>query len=153
MLFREYAPKPMVRLIAVAAVALAVATSAQAMSPAPLHRPDATRKSAHAAPTKYESLVSACLAPPMSAEESPAGVWHGMVAFAVSTMGRGDFCREPQRFASVPPFRAQAGHSAWASIHSGRSASLRRNSGRQWPRVLLRRVQHEPRRELRRLGG
>ena len=30
----------MIRLIAVAAFALAVATSAQAMSPAPLHQPD-----------------------------------------------------------------------------------------------------------------
>ena len=30
----------MIRLIAVVAVALAVATSAQAMSPAPLHQPD-----------------------------------------------------------------------------------------------------------------
>ncbi len=40
MLFREYAQKPTVRLIAVAAIALAVATSAQAMSPAPLHQPD-----------------------------------------------------------------------------------------------------------------
>ena len=40
MLFREYAQKPTARLIAVAAVALAVATSAQAMSPAPLHQPD-----------------------------------------------------------------------------------------------------------------
>ena len=40
MLFREYAPKPMVRLIAVAAIALAVATSAQAMSPAPRHQAD-----------------------------------------------------------------------------------------------------------------
>ena len=40
MLFREYAQKPTVRSIAVAAIALAVATSAQAMSPAPLHQPD-----------------------------------------------------------------------------------------------------------------
>ena len=40
MLFREYAQKPTARLIAVAAIALAVATSAQAMSPAPLHQPD-----------------------------------------------------------------------------------------------------------------
>ena len=40
MLFREYAPRPMVRLIAVAAIALAVATSAQATPLAPLHQPD-----------------------------------------------------------------------------------------------------------------
>ena len=40
MLFREYARKPMVRLVAVAAIALAAATSAQAMSPVPLHQAD-----------------------------------------------------------------------------------------------------------------
>ena len=40
MLFREYAQKPTVRLIAVAAIALAVATSAQATSPVPLHQAD-----------------------------------------------------------------------------------------------------------------
>ena len=40
MLFREYARKPMGRLVAVAAIALAAATSAQAMSPVPLHQPD-----------------------------------------------------------------------------------------------------------------
>ena len=40
MLFREYARKPMRRLVAVAAIALAAATSAQAMSPVPLHQAD-----------------------------------------------------------------------------------------------------------------
>jgi hypothetical protein len=40
MLFREYAGKPVVRLIAVTAIALATATSAEAMSPAPLHQAD-----------------------------------------------------------------------------------------------------------------
>ena len=40
MLFREYARKPMVRLVAVAAIALAAATSALAMSPVPLHQAD-----------------------------------------------------------------------------------------------------------------
>ena len=40
MLFREYARKPMVRLVTVAAIALAAATSAQAMSPVPLHQAD-----------------------------------------------------------------------------------------------------------------
>ena len=39
MLFREYARKPMVRLVTVA-IALAAATSAQAMSPVPLHQAD-----------------------------------------------------------------------------------------------------------------
>jgi hypothetical protein len=36
----------MIRLIAVAAFALAIATSAQAMSPAPLHQPDGMVKQA-----------------------------------------------------------------------------------------------------------
>ena len=40
MLFREYAQKPTVRLIAVTAIALAAATSAEAMSPVPLHQAD-----------------------------------------------------------------------------------------------------------------
>ena len=40
MLFREYARKPMGRLVAFAAIALAAATSAQAMSPVPLHQAD-----------------------------------------------------------------------------------------------------------------
>ena len=40
MLFREYAGKPVVRLIAVTAIALATATSTEAMSPAPLHQAD-----------------------------------------------------------------------------------------------------------------
>ena len=40
MLFREYARKPMGRLVAVAAIALAAATSALAMSPVPLHQAD-----------------------------------------------------------------------------------------------------------------
>ena len=40
MLFREYARKPMVRLVAVAAIALVSATLAQAMSPVPLHQVD-----------------------------------------------------------------------------------------------------------------
>jgi hypothetical protein len=36
----HYGRKTMIRLIAIAAFALAVATSAEAMSPAPLHQPD-----------------------------------------------------------------------------------------------------------------
>ena len=40
MLFREYARKPMVRLTAVTAIALALATSTEAMSPVPLHQAD-----------------------------------------------------------------------------------------------------------------
>ena len=91
MLFREYAQKPTVRLIAVAAIALAAATSAEAMSPVPLHQADGMITQVRTCgPNQYESLVSACLAPPMSGEVSRAGVWHGMAAFVVSTMGRGD---------------------------------------------------------------
>ena len=40
MLFQEYTRKPMVRLTAVTAIALAAATSAQAMSLVPLHQVD-----------------------------------------------------------------------------------------------------------------
>ena len=61
MLFREYARKPMVRLVAVAAIALAAATSAQAMSPVPLHQADSIKlKSAIAAPASYKAVVNAC---------------------------------------------------------------------------------------------
>ena len=60
MLFREYARKPMGRLVAVAAIALAAATSAQAMSPVPLYQADSMiSKSAIAAPVRYKAVVNA----------------------------------------------------------------------------------------------
>ena len=51
----------MIRFITVI-FALAVATSAQAISPAPLHQPDGMIKQVrfHAAPVRYELRVSAC---------------------------------------------------------------------------------------------
>jgi hypothetical protein len=84
----------MIRLIAVA-FALAVATSAEAMSPAPLHEPDAmitqVRKARPARncwiPTRYELMVSASLMPPLSPQPSTR-VLNGMKACALSTMGR-----------------------------------------------------------------
>ena len=63
----------MIRLLISVAFALAVATSAEAMSPAPLHEPDTmiTQIPTSAQPTnratfpiRYESMVSACCAPP-----------------------------------------------------------------------------------------
>ncbi len=70
-----------------------VATSAEAMSPAPLHQPDGmitqirkARRSAHArTPTKYELMVSVSTAPHMSPDDTRD---RGMKAFAMSMMGR-----------------------------------------------------------------
>ena len=85
----------MIRLLISVAIALAVATSAEAMSPAPLHEPDAMitqiRKARQArqcrTPTRYESMVSARIAPHMSPDPNTC-VWNGMKACALSTMGR-----------------------------------------------------------------
>ena len=84
----------MIRLLISVALALAVATSAEAMSPAPLHEPDAMiTKFAKPAnpragiPIRYESMVSAWIMPAMSPEPNTC-VFHGMKAFALSTMGR-----------------------------------------------------------------
>ena len=85
----------MTRLIAVV-FALVVATSAQAMSPAPLYQPDgmieqvrqARQAPKHATtPMRYELMVSASFGPVMSPEPSRP-VWRRMKAFALSTMGR-----------------------------------------------------------------
>ena len=94
----------MIRLMVSVAFAFAVATSAEAMSPAPLHLPDGMitqirkpAKPAHArTPTKSESMVSASTAPHMSPDPNTC-VFGGMKAFAMSTMGRsrlgqGDLC-------------------------------------------------------------
>ena len=85
----------MIRWLISVAFALAVATSAEAMSPAPLHEPDTMitqiRKARQArpvrTPTKYESTVSASLVPRMSPDRNTC-VFGGMKAFALSTMGR-----------------------------------------------------------------
>ena len=71
----------MIRLIAVA-FALAVATSAQAMSPAPLHQLDAgmiTQVVKHAARVGYELMASAWPEPPSARF---AGVRDGVEALA-----------------------------------------------------------------------
>jgi hypothetical protein len=80
MLFREYAPKPMVRLIAVAAIALAVATSAQAMSPAPLHQPDAMITQVGTCGPNQKRIAGLCMfsAPYVRRGDSRRCVaWHG----------------------------------------------------------------------------
>ena len=63
----------MIRLLISVVLALAVATSAQAMSPAPLHEPDSMitqiRQAANATtPIKYESMASARIMHAMSPE-------------------------------------------------------------------------------------
>ena len=76
----------MVRLIAVAAIAFAAATSAQAMSPVPLHQPDGMITQVAflgVVPLGHELMASAWPEPPsvMSAERS-AGVSDGVEALA-----------------------------------------------------------------------
>ena len=85
MLSREYAPKPMARLIAVAAVALAVATSAQAMSPAPLHQPDGMITQVGACGPNQKQIVGLCM---YSAPYVRPGVSRRCVAW------HGGFCSE-----------------------------------------------------------
>ena len=79
--------KRMIRLIAIA-LALAVVTSAQAMSPAPLHEPWVpSRKSVKAAvPLGYELVASACPEPAsVRPAGTSAGVLDGVEAFAFRT--------------------------------------------------------------------
>ena len=85
MLFREYAPRPMVRLIAVAATALAVATSAQAMSPAPLHQPDAMITQVGTCGPNQKRIAGLCM---FSAPYVRRGVSRRCVAW------HGGFCSE-----------------------------------------------------------
>ena len=82
------------QIVVSVALALAVATSAEAMSPAPLHEPNSMiTKSAKPAnpragiPIRYKSMVSAWIMPAMSPEPNTC-VFNGMKAFALSTMGR-----------------------------------------------------------------
>ena len=84
----------MIRLLISVAFALAVATSAEAMSPAPPHEPDSmitqVRKARQPAcwdPNQVRLMVSARITPAMSPEPNTC-VFHGMKAFALSTMGR-----------------------------------------------------------------
>ena len=83
----------MIRLLISVALALAVATSAEAMSPAPLHEPDSVitkvRKARQPAcwdPNQVQ-VNGIRIMPAMSPEPNTC-VFHGMKAFALSTMGR-----------------------------------------------------------------
>src|SRR6188508_295125 len=82
--------KTMIRLIAVA-FALAVATCAQAMSPAPLHQPDGmitpVRTACGAGRVRVNGVCVARTTNAKSAATS-AGVWHIVKAFAFSTTER-----------------------------------------------------------------
>ena len=89
----------MIRLVAVAFV-LAVATSAQAMSPAPLHQADGmTTQAARQLPPCYwpgqvrkwccprcaADGICMLVVPPLGATGATASVWIGVKAFAVNT--------------------------------------------------------------------
>jgi predicted naringenin-chalcone synthase len=66
----------MIKLIAVAAVALAVATSAQAMSPAPLHQPDGmTTQVAYGCGAGRTRVGGVCLARTTKRQVRRCAVW------------------------------------------------------------------------------
>ena len=102
----------MIRLISVAFV-LAVATSAQAMSPAPLHQPDGmiTQVREACGAVGYGLMAFAWPEPPSARSAEAPGVWNGVKAFAVDTYttetrhqnGRGR-AATPGSVAGVPPF-------------------------------------------------
>ena len=81
----------MIRLSISVAFAFAVANSAEAMSPAPLHEPDARVtllkiRYEYGAVHDAGQMASACCAPlPLSANAPTAGVWNGMKACVSST--------------------------------------------------------------------
>ena len=84
----------MIRLLVSVALALAVATSAEAMSPAPLHEPDSmitkVRKARQPAcwdPNQVR-VNGICEDYARHVSEPNTSVFHGMKAFALSTMGR-----------------------------------------------------------------
>ena len=83
----------MIRLLISVALALAVATSAEAMSPAPLHEPDSmitkVRKARQPACWDPNQVrVNGIRIMPAMSPEPNTCVFHGMKAFALSTMGR-----------------------------------------------------------------
>ena len=81
----------MIRLIAVAGFALAVATSAQAMAPAPVHQPEGviTQVAFGCGPFRNELKVSAWPEPPSATSAGKsAGVHNGTEAFALGTTER-----------------------------------------------------------------
>ena len=83
----------MIRLLISVALALAVATSAEAMSPAPLHEPELRdHESPQSPPTRVLGSQSGTNEwyPHYARHVSEPNtcVFHGMKAFALSTMGR-----------------------------------------------------------------
>ena len=77
----------MIRFTAFASV-LALASSAQAMSPAPLHQADGVitqvRQACGVGQVRINGIC--CTGPPPArSAEAPANVWHGVKAFAVNT--------------------------------------------------------------------
>jgi hypothetical protein len=71
----------MIRLLISVALVFAVATSAEAMSPAPLHEPDAYGVAHDAG-----QMASACCAPLLLSAIAPtAGVWNGTKVCVLST--------------------------------------------------------------------
>ena len=85
MLFREYAQKPTVRLMAVAGIAFAVATSAQAMSPAPLHQANGVITQVGTCGPNQKRIAGICM---FSAPYVRRGVSRRCVAW------HGGFCSE-----------------------------------------------------------
>ena len=105
----------MIRLL-ISVAALAVATSAEAMSPAPLHEPDAmitqVRKArwvtwprAKCWDPNQRVINGICVFDAPLSPQPSTGVLHGGKAFALSTMGRsrGGALVKPK--AKVPPRR------------------------------------------------
>ena len=75
----------MIRLLAVAGFALALATSAEAMTPAPIHQPEGiiTQVASACGPGGHELQVSVWPEPPSAMPAGPsAGVHDGTEAFA-----------------------------------------------------------------------
>jgi hypothetical protein len=88
----------MIRLIAVAGFALAVASSAEAMTPAPIHQPDGViTQVAYAC-----GPVSAWPEPPSAIPAGPSeGVHDGTEAFALGTIERAIYTEAAARIAGL----------------------------------------------------
>ena len=110
----------MIRLIAFAAFALAVTTSAQAMPVAPIQEPEGmiTQVVADADRAGHELVVSAWPEPPnaMSAEKS-AGVHDGVEALACATI-------------ETPPNRTRRKEPAFKRLPSRKIFAESKNAGR-----------------------
>ena len=94
----------MIRLSISVALAFAVATSAEAMPLVPLHEPDATitqvRKARQCEDPNQVVVNGICEFDARSVPHRSTSAWHGMTAFALSTMGRsrgGGLAKSQQR--------------------------------------------------------